>query len=214
MEDPLRPPAEPERAAFALIETLGFRPGIGFPRRARHLARMARSAAAFGLPFDAAAAAACLDAIAGPTALRVRLTLDAAGRIATTTAPLPPAPPVWRVAIAQERLCSTDPWLGHKTTRRGVYDRARAALPPGLDEAILCNEAGALCEGGITTLFLRRGGLFVTPPLSAGLLPGILREELLEAGAAVEAPLTPADLARGDLFMGNSLRGLIPARLG
>lgn len=213
MEDPLRPPAAPERDSFALIETLGFRPGAGFPRRARHLARMARSAAAFGLPFDAAAAAACLDGIAGSGPLRVRLTLDAAGQIAVTTAPLPPNPPAWRVAIAEVRLSSADPWLRHKTTRRALYDRARAALPPGVDEAILCNEAGALCEGSITSLFLRRDGRLLTPPLAAGLLPGILREELLDSGEAVEAPLTPAELTTGALFMGNSLRGLIPATL-
>ena len=53
----------------------------------------------------------------------------------------------------------------------------------------------------------------LTPPLTSGLLPGVLRQSLLDQGAAREAVLLPGDLERGDLFMGNALRGLIPARL-
>jgi para-aminobenzoate synthetase/4-amino-4-deoxychorismate lyase len=54
--------------------------------------------------------------------------------------------------------------------------------------------------------------LLLTPPLSLGLLPGVLRAELIEKGRAVESHLRPADLAQG-FFLGNSLRGLVPARL-
>jgi branched-subunit amino acid aminotransferase/4-amino-4-deoxychorismate lyase len=53
--------------------------------------------------------------------------------------------------------------------------------------------------------------VLLTPPLSSGLLPGILRAELLESGAAEEAVLTQADLS-GEVYFGNSLRGLIPAQ--
>ena len=52
----------------------------------------------------------------------------------------------------------------------------------------------------------------MTPPISRGLLPGILRERLIEEGQAIEAELMPEDLAKG-FFIGNALRGLIPARL-
>tara|TARA_B100002051_G_C16686755_1_gene613062 strand:+ start:1045 stop:1359 length:315 start_codon:yes stop_codon:yes gene_type:complete len=100
-----------------------------------------------------------------------------------------------------------------KTTARAPYDAARAALPEGVDEAILLNERGELCEGTITNLFLKRDGTYLTPPCASGLLPGILREEMLETGAAREAVLQPEDLAQGEVFMGNSLRGLIPAQL-
>jgi para-aminobenzoate synthetase/4-amino-4-deoxychorismate lyase len=54
--------------------------------------------------------------------------------------------------------------------------------------------------------------VLLTPPLSAGLLPGVLRAELIESGRAVEAALTRADLNHG-FFVGNALRGLIPATL-
>ncbi len=61
-------------------------------------------------------------------------------------------------------------------------------------------------------MFVERDGVLATPPMSRGLLPGVLREQLIEQGRAVEAELTEFDLARGFLI-GNALRGLIPARL-
>ena len=52
------------------------------------------------------------------------------------------------------------------------------------------------------------------PALSCGLLPGVLRSELIALGKAREATLGPHDLrAAEELFVGNSLRGLIRARL-
>jgi para-aminobenzoate synthetase/4-amino-4-deoxychorismate lyase len=66
--------------------------------------------------------------------------------------------------------------------------------------------------GCITNLFVERDGTLLTPPASLGLLPGVLRAELLAEGRAREAELTLADLANG-FFIGNALRGLIAARL-
>jgi para-aminobenzoate synthetase/4-amino-4-deoxychorismate lyase len=57
---------------------------------------------------------------------------------------------------------------------------------------------------------VQRGEALVTSPLRHGLLPGILRADLLESGRATEAPLTRADLTAG-FFIGNAVRGLIPA---
>jgi len=54
--------------------------------------------------------------------------------------------------------------------------------------------------------------MLLTPPLSRGLLPGILRARLIDQGKAVEADLTEADLEEG-FFVGNMVRGLVPARL-
>ena len=112
------------------------------------------------------------------------------------------------MAIHPEPLDAGDPWLGYKTTRRALYDRARAALPEGVDEWLFLNQAGEVCEGTITNLFTET----LTPALSSGLLPGVLRAELLGQGWR-EAVLRPGDLEGARLFMGNSLRGLIEARL-
>lgn len=210
MESPLCAPTDPD---FRLIETLAFRPGQGFVRRDRHLARMARSARAFGFPFDDGLVADKLDAVAGASPLRCRVTLCAEGQIDVTTGALADNPPVWRVAIAQARLTADDIWLRHKTTQRALYDSARASLPKRIDEVLFLNERNELCEGTITNLFLHMpDGRCLTPALSSGVLPGILREELMDSKQVTEATLTLTDLKNASkIHMGNSLRGLIRA---
>ncbi len=211
MESPLRPPVEPD---FRLIETLGFHLDQGFLRRDRHLNRMARTAKDLALPFDRNAALVVLAGVASDAPLRCRLTMDVGGGFELTTAALARNPEIWRLGISQTRLNSDDIWLQHKTSRRVVYDTARASLPDGIDEELFLNEREELCEGTITNLFIEMpDGRRLTPPVSCGLLPGILREQLLEEGWA-EAVLTMNDLSSAKaIYMGNSLRGLIPAKL-
>ena len=76
---------------------------------------------------------------------------------------------------------------------------------------IFRNERGELTEGARSNIFIERDGLLLTPPLTAGVLPGILRAELMAQGRAREAVLTPDDLS-GTVYFGNSLRGLIPGK--
>jgi len=141
----------------------------------------------------------------------MRLTLDAAGRLAVTAAPLPPAAAVWRIALAAGRLTAADPWLRIKSSRRPAHDAARAAMPAGVDELILANERGQVCDGTITTVFFDAGAGMCTPPLDCGLLPGCLRAELLAQGRVRPAVLPVARLPQVRLWVGNSARGLIPA---
>lgn len=206
MESPLRDPE------LKLIETFGWS-GAGYARLGQHRARMAASARALGLPFAGGAFDAALPADPGRAALRVRLTLDRAGRFEVTMAPLPPNPAEWRLALAAERIDSTAPERAHKTTARALYDRTRAALPAGIDEVLFLNEKGEVAEGTITNLFFDLGDGLCTPPLGAGCLPGCLRAELLATGKAREAHLDAAGLPRARLWAGNALRGLIPARM-
>lgn len=208
MEDPLR--AGGREPGLHLIET--FASNAPDARLERHLARMGRAAARLGWGFDSAAARSALADLRGQ-ALRLRLTLNAGGALDVESAPLPPVPAQWRVVVADRVLDARDPWLAVKSTRRATHDAARAALPHGVDEAILCNGRDEVCEGTISTLFFDRGDGLRTPPLSSGLLPGILREELLERGMVREELLRAADLPLVRLWMGNSLRGLIPAQL-
>lgn len=202
MEGALR--AGAGQPGLKLIETL--RVGSSADRMALHRARMARGAAALGWAFDGVGfdGAAAVDRGAG---LRLRLTLDAQGRFEGVQAALPDSPAEWRLGLAGVRLSSTDPWLTVKSTNRAAYDAARAALPAGLDEVIFLNERGEVCDGTITTVFFDRGAGMRTPPLSSGLLPGVLRAEM----ACPEEVLLAADLPKVRLWVGNALRGLIPA---
>lgn len=183
-----------------LIETVLW-DGIRAPRWPLHLARLRRSAVLLGWDCPEVAPH-------GPNhPARLRLTLDREGQVVWETAPLPPAKPEWRLGLAAAQLSSLDPWLRIKSTRRALYDQTRASLPGGLDEVIFLNERGEVCEGTITTLFFDRGQGMRTPPLDSGLLPGVLRAEL----GCHEEVLVPADLQSVRLWVGNALRGLIPA---
>ncbi|MEO5615356.1 MAG: aminotransferase class IV family protein [Cypionkella sp.] len=193
-----------------LIETLCW-DGAQLVRLPLHLARLSASAKALGWGYDPAAVEAALRAAVPTGAARMRLTLDAAGRIEVQAAALPAGKAQWRVGLAAEQLTSDDPWLSVKSTNRAAYDAARACLPDGLDEVVFRNQRIEVCDGSITTVFFDQGDGLCTPPLSCGLLPGVLRAEMLATGAAREAVLLAADLANVQLWVGNSLRGLIPA---
>ena len=103
--------------------------------------------------------------------------------------------------------------LRHKTSDRDFYDAGlRAARGAGAVEALFLRDDGLLTEGCFTSLLVERDGILLTPPASLGLLPGVLRRFLLDAGRAKETELRIGDLA-GGFLIGNALRGLVPARL-
>lgn len=206
---------------FSLIETMRWQPGTGIVRLRLHLARLKRSAGRLGFPGADRAQEKLAEELPnelpmlGP--LRVRLTLAGSGEIAVTTAPFTPLPEntVWRVAIASTRLDSANKLLRHKTSRREIYETARAEYPATeADEVLLLNEKAEPCEGTITSIFLDDGSrILKTPPISCGLLAGVLRTELICTRHARVQHLTLEDLRMGTLYVGNSLRGLIHAEL-
>jgi len=200
---------ESTRCPLELIETLRFE--NSFLRGERHLARMAASARLFGLPFDRGKAEAALAQVVGDSAgpLRVRLSLDEAGSHKAVAVALPPNPAHWTWRLSSQRTQSKDLLLRHKTSWRELYDREAAAA--GTDEVLFRNEREEITEGARSNVFVRRGDLLLTPPLDCGVLNGCLRAELIEQKLAREARLTVEDL-NGEVFLGNSLRGLIPAR--
>ncbi len=196
---------------FDLIETMLFDPHDGIVDLERHLARMKRSAEALGFAFDRHdirndLQAATFRLRAGA---RVRLRLARSGRAAieVRAVPVPLAQPV----IAPVVPLPVDPAdfrLAHKTSDRAFYDAARQ----GHFEVVFARPDGLLTEGSFTNLFVERDGRLLTPPRARGLLPGVLRDRLIEQGRAIEADLRESDLRDGFL-LGNALRGLIRARL-
>ncbi len=197
---------------FDLIETMAFDPHAGIVELDRHLARLKCSAEALDFPFDRHEARNELQAAtfrAGPSVVRLLLSPSGALAIELRALPSTPEGPV-RVAIADLPVPPQDFRLRHKTSDRAFYDETRMAA--GTFEILLREPAGYLTEGSFTSLFVERGGVLLTPPLSRGLLPGILRGQLIEDGRAREADLTETDLVDGFLI-GNAVRGLLPAVL-
>lgn len=206
---------------FDLIETIRWSADGGYSLLDGHMARLQASARYFGFALNMAETqgqlAAMADTLDHGLMWRVRLVLSTSGALAITAAPMPetglPQDPT--IALSNVTVQSDDPLLFHKTTARTVYSRAldEARARTGCFDAILCNERGELTEGSFTNLFVDLDGQTLTPPLSSGLLPGVLRADLLIRKQAIEAVLTPADLARADrIRVGNAVRGLVDVR--
>ncbi|WP_431256437.1 chorismate-binding protein [Roseateles chitinivorans] len=123
------------------------------------------------------------------------------------------------VALARTPIDTRGPaaeFIQHKTTRREVYQAFLDAKPADCFDVLLFNRDGELTEGCLTNLALQRvpDGPWLTPRAAAGLLPGTLREELLEQGRLREARLTLDDLRRAHaLAIFNGVRGWREVRL-
>jgi len=81
--------------------------------------------------------------------------------------------------------------LSHcKTYAYGQAIQARReAIEHGADEGLLLSTTGELCCGSTANLLVQRQGQWLTPPLSSGCLPGVMRAQLLELGLAQEATI-------------------------
>jgi para-aminobenzoate synthetase / 4-amino-4-deoxychorismate lyase len=209
---------------FELFETTYATRDEGVRHYARHVARLKASAAYLGFAFDERALlnqvqAHCEGLEAGKP-YRMRIALDKSGRIVVTGAPLAPLPTdSVDVLLVSDRGFAAQPsgdlLLRHKTTHRADYDRAwKAAEADGAFDMLFVNERGELTEGGRSSVFVKMDGKWFTPPIDAGVLPGVMRAVLMEELGAAERTLTTDDVLEAeDLLISNALRGGVKARL-
>ena len=197
-----------------LIETFLWDPDKGAPDIDLHLERLCRSAADLKFKFEISEIKKKIVKIKSQSQLRCRLTLRFDGKINITTAPLILNSTTWILGLSETILSSSDPWLLHKSSNRGLYDAERANLPHGIDEFIYLNERNEVCEGTITNIFVKKAGQWITPPLSSGCLPGVLRRKKIEDGSCKVKIVTFSDLHDAEkITVGNALRGEIEAVL-
>lgn len=211
---------------FQLFETTAATRVDGIRYLDRHLARLQRSADAFGFRLDVDALRREIDArcaaLDGDGPYRMKLALAKDGAVEIIAAPLKPLPagPVGVLLASARGFAPTrtdDALLLHKTTRRAEYDRAwQAAEALGGFDMLFVNERGEVTEGGRSNVFVKLDGAWMTPPLSCGVLPGVMRGVLLDdpAVGAQARVLTLDDVLNADeLMICNALRGPMAARL-
>lgn len=198
---------------FDLLETMAFDPLEGIRLLDLHLTRLKTSADALGFQFDRHGVRNELQAATFRLRAksRVRLLASRGGAIAIEVRDHRTWPKaLLPVAVVPRHAPADDGRLRHKTTDRSLY---RDALKRGgTYEVLLIDADGYLTEGCFSSIFVERGDKLVTPPLSRGVLPGILRQSLIDMGEAVEGDLRVADLEDG-FFIGNAARGMVAATL-
>jgi para-aminobenzoate synthetase/4-amino-4-deoxychorismate lyase len=204
---------------FELFETMHATREAGPRHLERHLKRLEASARYFGFAWDETAARAYLtlacQALPAGQPHRLRLAMNASGAFAVQTGALAPLQEPVRVLLSEEAIDSDDLFLRHKSTIRERYDAAwKAADALGAFDKLFFNERGELTEGGRSNVFIRKDGLWITPPLSTGILPGVMRAVILEAWGAQERIITrDMLLAAEEIVVCNSLRGAMRASL-
>lgn len=75
------------------------------------------------------------------------------------------------------------------------------ARSTGCDEAILLNDSGYVADGWAHNIFVVLDGAVVTPPVSAGALPGITRETIMTLAAEDGIAVREQNLVRADLYL-------------
>ena len=205
---------------FSLIETLQAHRTFGARNLNLHLQRLSASARHFGFLCDpeqiAAQVSVVCAGLASDALYRMHLLLNTDGTVDIRTAPLSDAlPSPVRLLLAKQPMQSHDVFLCHKTTLRRRYDLAwQIAEKNGAFDTLFINEKSQVTEGGRSNLFICRDGQWLTPPLSEGVLPGIMRGLLLDDPTmnAREAVLTLDDLRVAEhIMVCSSLRGSLPA---
>jgi para-aminobenzoate synthetase/4-amino-4-deoxychorismate lyase len=187
-----------------------------------HLDRISRSAKELKIKFDSNRANSLIQEACSQldTSLiyRLRLDLSAEGLLSIKTAAiqdLQPGPILWAsdLLTTDATMSSVDRLLGHKVTRRKLYDQAwLAAEKLGAFDALFINELGFVTEGGRSNVFIKKDGQWLTPPLASGCLPGVMRSIVLKDAKyhAAEQNITRADVLRAEeVIFTNALRGIV-----
>jgi para-aminobenzoate synthetase/4-amino-4-deoxychorismate lyase len=201
-----------EGPPFDLLETLLWSPGEGFFLLEYHLRRLTHSAEYFGFPLDPGRVREALERIAAeqaPMPRRVRLTASRDGAVRCETSEAgPEALRFADIPLAETPVDANDPFLYHKTTRRGIYEQA-LAMRPGSRDILLYNQKGEITETTVANVACEIDGVLCTPSLACGLLPGTYRQWLLDRGRMQEKVITVAEaLGSPAVFLMNALRGM------
>jgi branched-subunit amino acid aminotransferase/4-amino-4-deoxychorismate lyase len=217
-----------------LFETLHVYREKRVPLLKAHCRRMAKGAEAFGFPFSPEAfeevVETALQEISGEQEARLRITLEIYGdeqaeesHLVSHWSPLTGIDRLYaegvRILFTPFRRSSSSPLLPFKTTNYFENSYARRwARGQGFDDALFLNERGEVTETTTANLLLIHERRLITPPISAGLLPGIARHFLLLSADQIglspeERIVTLHDLqAAEEIILSNAVAEVLPVR--
>ncbi|OGV40566.1 MAG: aminodeoxychorismate synthase, component I [Lentisphaerae bacterium GWF2_49_21] len=203
---------------FKILETILWTRSKGFAFLKEHLERAQNSQEYFGQRWDGAKAKKAIRRLMSFLSrskiniARVRLMISEDGNAETEYSVLEKTG--WnklmlKIKLSRKKTDSKDVFLYHKTTNRKLYDEEfRKAHSEGFDEVIFQNEKGEITEGAISNIFILKGGSWLTPALSCGLLPGIWRSKMICELRTSEERITAVDVKNAEkIIIGNSVRG-------
>ncbi|PCI47922.1 MAG: hypothetical protein COB51_05475 [Moraxellaceae bacterium] len=112
---------------------------------------------------------------------KIRITLDFKGAFQITSSPLPSRQEAIHICISDQEIDSENIFQRHKTTQRNLYNSERQRVQPqGFHDVVFFNQKGELAEASIHNVFILQNGIYYTPPLACGALPGVMRHCLLK----------------------------------
>ncbi len=109
----------------------------------------------------------------------LRVSFDATGRWAAVHLPYAEVRSAAKVGIHPVALVMAGvPVKSYPYSHRlEILERARVN---GFDETLVTSSDGKICEGSVTNVLLKIAGKWCTPPLSDGVLPGVMRALVIE----------------------------------
>jgi len=124
----------------------------------------------------------------------------------------------WSAKIIKEiKLNETSPLTYHKTLNYYFYKYlTNRVIKKGIDESILLNTKGFVCEGSRSNIFIVHNNKVITPSSRSGCLSGITRGAVIELCRKLKIDIRQKDLKTQDLFksqeifLTNSLIGIMP----
>jgi branched-chain amino acid aminotransferase len=226
-------------AVYETLRTYGGRPFA----LDRHLRRLRRSAERIGIavPQDDRVLAAWLDALLSRAAnpesyirfivtrglgdISYRFERVQGPTVVMAVKPFEPLPaaqfeegiPVVIASVRRNAPEALDPAIKSCNLLNNIL-AVREAQAKGVSEPVMLNHRGEVAEGASSNIFIVKGGVLRTPPLRAGILPGITREVLLELAPQLAIPAEEATLRVEDLygadeaFMTSTLKEAVPVR--
>ncbi len=216
-----------------MFETIAFRQNT-LEYFDEHMARLHSAASYFNLSSVPSAAQLkratleLLDTIKPRTNYRIRVTVSRLGTSTDVTigyARLEPVDAAPRTLVLTDILRPAgNPTARFKTLAYTDHLDAQRGLAAG-QEALLLNQWGRVACSAFANVYAYVDGVWITPSVSEGALPGIIRgqvlakaEQVLGVGnlqgqSVIEGQITLGTFSEAPLLMSNSLRGLVACRL-